>query len=143
MTAFLDTNVLIDVIARREPFFGASRQVLSLCLSGEIDGCVSDLTFCNLAYVMRRELGVEALRENLQKLKSGLRVCPVGEAVITKAIDGFDTDFEDEVQRLCAEANGAEVIVTRDKDGFAKAEIPVLTPKEFLALRTPTHNPNS
>ena len=48
MTIFIDTNVLIDVIARREPFFKDSQSVLSLCFLGKVNGFVSDLTFCNL-----------------------------------------------------------------------------------------------
>ena len=39
---------------------------------------------------------------------------------------------EDAVQRICAEDNGADVIITRDKDGFANASIPVMTPTEFI-----------
>ena len=55
MRAFIDTNVIVDVVAKREPFFADSQAILALCAMGEIEGIVSDLTFCNVAYVLRRK----------------------------------------------------------------------------------------
>ena len=55
MRAFIDTNVIVDVVAKREPFFADSQAILALCATGEIEGVVSDLTFCNVAYVLRRK----------------------------------------------------------------------------------------
>ena len=55
MRAFIDTNVIVDVVAKREPFFADSQAILALCAIGEIEGVVSDLTFCNVAYVLRRK----------------------------------------------------------------------------------------
>ena len=134
MTVFLDTNVLIDVIVGREPFLDDSKAVLTLCFSGAVEGWVSDLTFCNIAYIMRKQFGAEALREKLRYLKSGLFVCPVGEAAISLAIDNFTTDFEDEVQMLAADAANVDYIVTRNKEHFGASRIPVYTPSEFRAF---------
>ena len=53
MKLFIDTNVVIDVIASREPFF-ASRAVFNLCESGKTDGQISVLTFCTVSYVLRK-----------------------------------------------------------------------------------------
>ena len=41
-------------------------------------------------------------------------------------------DFEDTLQIAAAMAWGADVIVTRDKDGFADSPVKVLAPAEFL-----------
>lgn len=41
-------------------------------------------------------------------------------------------DFEDSVQLACALAWGADVIISRDKMGFAKSPIPVFSPAEFV-----------
>ena len=132
MKLFLDTNVLIDVVARREPFFRSSCRVLSLCTRGGHEGLVADFTFCTIAYVLRKETNVEEVRKPMQSLGQMLKVMPVGPLIIADAIANFTSDFEDEVQRLCAENNGADVIITRDKDGFANVSIPVMTPTEFL-----------
>ena len=37
MRAFIDTNVIVDVVAKREPFFADSQAILALCAMGEIN----------------------------------------------------------------------------------------------------------
>ena len=90
------------------------------------------MTFCTIAYVMRGTLQGENLRRVLRVLRKYVRIVPIDDKVVAQAIEGFSADFEDEVQRLCAENNGADVIITRDKHGFVNASIPVMTPTEFL-----------
>lgn len=59
MKLFLDTNVVIDVIAGREPFLADSQAVLNLCERGKAEGFVSALTFCTVAYVLRKNVAPE------------------------------------------------------------------------------------
>jgi predicted nucleic acid-binding protein len=54
MKLFIDTNVVIDVIASREPFVFDSRAIFNLCESGKADGQISALTFCTVSYVLRK-----------------------------------------------------------------------------------------
>ena len=132
MRAFIDTNVIVDVVAKREPFFADSQAVLALCATGDLEGVVSDLTFCNVAYVLRKSLGSAQLRNSLRILKSHLTVVPVGEAAIAAALENEMTDFEDAVQLEAARANRADVIVTRNARHFNNSPIRVCTPSELL-----------
>ena len=132
MRAFIDTNVIVDVVAKREPFFADSQAVLALCATGEIEGVVSDLTFCNVAYVLRKALGNEELRNGLRVLKNNLTVVPIGEAAITAALGNEMTDFEDAVQLEAARTNHVDVIVTRNVRHFNNSPIRVCTPSELL-----------
>ena len=133
MRAFIDTNVIVDVVAKREPFFADSQAVLALCATGEIEGVVSDLTFCNVAYVLRKALGNVELRNGLRVLKNNLTVIPIGEAAITAALGNEMTDFEDAVQLEAARTNHVDVIVTRNVRHFNNSPIRVCTPSELLA----------
>ena len=133
MRAFIDTNVIVDVVAKREPFFADSQAVLALCATGEIEGVVSDLTFCNVAYVLRKALGNVELRNGLRVLKNNLTVVPIGEAAITAALGNEMTDFEDAVQLEAARTNHVDVIVTRNVRHFNNSPIRVCTPSELLA----------
>ena len=133
MRAFIDTNVIVDVVAKREPFFSDSQAVLALCATGDIEGVVSDLTFCNVAYVLRKALGSAQLRAGLRVLKSHLAVVPVGEAAIAAALESETTDFEDAVQLEAARASQADVIVTRNVRHFTNSAIRVCTPSELLS----------
>lgn len=132
MRAFIDTNVIVDVVARREPFFADSQAILALCATGDLEGVVSDLTFCNVAYVLRKALGSAQLRNGLRVLKNHLTVVPVGEAAIAAALESETTDFEDAVQLEAARANQVDVIITRNVRHFGNSPIRVCTPSELL-----------
>jgi len=132
MRVFIDTNVIVDVIARREPFFADSQAVLSLCALGEIEGFVSDLTFCNVAYVMRKQLGSHQLRSGLSVLKNSLTVVPIGDDGISAALADETVDFEDAVQLAAATAANADLIITRNTRHFSRSTIRVCTPTDFL-----------
>ena len=132
MRAFIDTNVIVDVVAKREPFFADSQAVLALCATGDLEGIVSDLTFCNVAYVLRKALGNTQLRNGLRVLKNHLTVVPVGEAAITAALGNETTDFEDAVQLEAARASQADVIITRNIRHFTNSPIRVCSPSELL-----------
>ena len=132
MKVFFDTNVLLDLVAERRPFLDDSREAISLGLADGVEGMAADLTFCTVAYVMRSLLREDRLRVVLRTLLKYVSVVPVGAKAISDAIENFASDFEDEVQLRSAIAAGADVIVTRDKDGFVNSTIPVLTPTEFL-----------
>lgn len=136
MRAFIDTNVIVDVVAKREPFFADSQEVLALCATGEIEGVVSDLTFCNVAYVLRKALGNAQLRNGLRVLKEHLAIVPIGEAVIKAAIENASADFEDAVQIEAARASLVDVIVTRNIRHFTNSPIRVCMPSELLIERS-------
>lgn len=132
MTVFFDTNVPLDIIARRMPFMDDSRTVVSMSGIGDVKGVATDMTFCTIAYIMRKSLRGEQLRGVLQTLHKYISIVPVNDNVMTEAIDSFVGDFEDEVQYRAALAAGADVIITRNKEDFSNSSIPVMTPTEFL-----------
>ncbi len=133
MRVFLDTNVILDVLSARQPFFEDSQRVLSYCESNLGTGFVSVLTFCTVEYVLRKAVVRERLRPMLRRLRHVLAVLPMSDKTVDGAIDSNSSDFEDALQYECAFAGAADVIVTRDKRGFAHSEIQVLSPTEFVA----------
>lgn len=133
MKVFLDTNVIIDVLAAREPFFRDSQRAVDYCERHPESGFLSSLTFCTAAYVLRKSVGRDELPNKLKTLRKIFDVLPVTKESVDWAIDSQMSDFEDAMQYECASAAKMDVIVTRDKSGFAGAEILVLTPTEFIA----------
>ena len=135
MNVFIDTNVLVDVVAMRDPFFDDSYRVFSRCAKGgEHRVLVSDLSICTMVYLVRKQLNRSQLRTMLDNLQKHLSIVPVGPRAIADAIANFAEDFEDEVQYRAALAAGADIIVTHDKPGFVNAAIPVMSPPELLRL---------
>jgi len=132
---FLDTNVIIDVIARREPFFEDSCEVLSLCETGKADGFASAITFCTISYVLRKYATGDTLKRHLRALRDTLPPVDLTAALLDKAIASTIADFEDAVQYYSAVYTEADYIITRNAKDFPQDSIPVLSPSAFLRLR--------
>ena len=132
MKLFFDTNILIDLLTERSPFYDDAKTIVGMCDRGEAHGVFASFSVCNIIYILRKGFNPKELRECISELSNILEMLDTRAAEVKAALEGDDSDFEDAVQRICAEENGADVIITRDKDGFANATIPVMTPTEFL-----------
>jgi predicted nucleic acid-binding protein len=133
MRLFIDTNVVMDYLAARKPFFAAAEKVISM---GDIEGCelcISSLSFTTLFYILRKQKNREELLQLLDWLQEVMVVVSVGSDEINNAIHSDFSDFEDAVQYYAAIACGAERIISRDRTGFANSSIPVVTPEDFDA----------
>jgi len=129
-----DSDVLIDVLAQRQPFVTASAQALSRVTQPEVQGFVSGHAVTNIFYILRRQVGSETARELLSRLLQHLQIASVTDEVIRAALQSPMTDFEDAVTSEAANAAGVEVIVTRNTPDFAASAIPTVLPEEFLAM---------
>ena len=132
MKIFLDTNVLLDIFMRREPYYDASAQVVYACERGQFTGGFTTLSACNIVYALRKQLGSAQTIEAIRRLVGIIE--PIGTSVarLLQSLEDAKTDFEDTVQSKCALEWNADTIITRDKSGFTDSAIPVLTPSEFL-----------
>ncbi len=137
MKVFLDTNVLVDVLTHREPFYADSARVWTLAETGQIEGAISALSFPNVSYVVRRLKGREATQEYLRTLRDLFEPAALDSQVINQALDSRLVDFEDALQWFSALRCGAECLVTRNIAHFPSKDIPVMTPAEFLAAHFP------
>ena len=134
MRVFLDANVVLDVLAQREPFFSDSVQVLSLVESGAVEGLIAAHTVTTLFYLLNREVGAERARLSLLDLLRIVEVVSVDQDRILQAFAMKWLDFEDALQAACAMKREADYLLTRDQRGFSEASVTVLTPAEFLAM---------
>lgn len=133
MKVFLDTNVVIDFICKREPFFTDAKNIFVMHERGEIECCVSALTIINCAYIMRKVFDKNEVLRVVGLLCKRFDVSAINKSIIIDAVKKQTYDFEDTVQYLSALPYRPEVILTRDKKGFADLGILVMTPAEFVA----------
>ena len=132
MKLFLDTNVLLDVLAQREPWVQDAATLLSLVDSGQVQGVVAAHTITTLHYLLSKHLGRAKAATALVELVDLVTIATVDASVIQKGLAlGWD-DFEDAVQAVCALQIGADYFVTRNKQDFSALSIPVVTPSEVL-----------
>ena len=133
MKVFLDTNVVLDFLGERDPFYQNALQIITMSrVIKQIEITISSLTVINVAYILRRSFSKDSV---ISKLKSFLEICNISsidEHIIIEAINADSYDFEDKVQQLSAVSADADIIITRDENGFTDCEIPVFTPSEFM-----------
>ena len=130
---FLDTNVLLDVLAKREPFYRASALVWTLAESGKVAGMISTISFNNIYYILRRQSGGAGAKTAVRLLHGIFTVVPPDNRILNQALDSEMADFEDSLQFFSALHAGAQCIITRNPDDFPSGHISILTPEEFLA----------
>ncbi len=130
---FIDTNIVIDLLARREPFFDEAAELFSLADRKQIEISVSSLTIANTSYALLRQMDAAKAKSILRKLRLILRVLPLDDKIIGLALDD-DTfvDFEDGLQYFTALENEQELIITRNLKDFKGSKLPAMTAKQFI-----------
>lgn len=112
MKVLIDTNVLIDFLAKRQPFYDNAEKIMEMCIEGKIDGYLAAHSITNTFYIMRK-MPINDLRTMLKKVLSFLSVIVIDYERLIAAINNlrFD-DIEDCLQSVCAQSCGAEYIIT-------------------------------
>lgn len=103
MVVLIDTNVIIDFLVAREPFYDSALHVMEKCASGEAEGYMAFHSLPNLWYILRK-VPAETRRSWLEKVCKILKVASASQKAVMRAIkmDNFK-DFEDCLQDRCAE----------------------------------------
>lgn len=137
MTRLLvDTNIVIDILSKRETFYDDAAELFSLADKKELKLTISSLTFANTNYILTKLKSAKDAREILRKFKVLVELLSLDDKITELALsdDNFP-DFEDGLHYYSAIENQIDIIITRNKKDFKNSKIPVLTAKEFLALK--------
>ena len=130
---FLDINIVIDLLAKREPFYRSAAQLFSLADKMKLQIFVSALTFANINYILLKEKKPEEAKAILRKLKLIVNVINLDDKVIGLSLNDSDfKDYEEALQYYSAIENGIDFIITRNLKDFQKSKIPALTAEQFL-----------
>lgn len=129
---FVDTNVVLDLLSKREEFYREAQDLFTLSDHKEISLYVSSLTIANAHYLISKNHKLDNARKILMKFKVLVEVLPLDDKVIELALVSDIKDFEDAIQYHTALENDIDIIVTRNKKDFKNSKIPVLTAKEYL-----------
>jgi predicted nucleic acid-binding protein len=134
---FLDTCILIDVLANREPHADPAAKLLAYADNGKLNLYMSALSFSHMYYVLRKACSHKEMIALLKDMKAIARTLDVTDDIISKALESGMKDFEDAIQLHTAlSQKKMQAIVTRDRKGFKESEIAVLTPEEAWRMAT-------
>ncbi len=133
MRVLIDTNIVLDFLLQREPFFQDADLLFQAIDAGQVIGYVTATTLTDIFYISRKHTrSVEHARQTVSETLTAMVICPIDRAVLELAFNSGLVDFEDAVQIFGAVAQGLDVILTRDSKGFLSSPIPVLSVQDLL-----------
>lgn len=129
---FVDTNIVIDLLARREPFYNDAQQLFSISDSKQIILQISSLTFANAYYSIAKHIKPNEAKKYLSKLKVLVHILALDDKAVELALASDFEDFEDGLQYYVALDNASDIIITRNIKDFKNSKIPVMTAGQYL-----------
>jgi len=132
---FLDTDVILDLLSKRQPFYENSYKIFSLIDRNKIKAFTSPVIFANIHYVLSKQLSKQIALQNLIKLRKFVNIVPVNEEIIDLSLKSNFTDYEDSIQYYAALLSKISILITRNIKDYKNAKIAVATPEEYLKMR--------
>lgn len=129
---FVDTDIILDLLSKREPFYIHAARLFSASDRNEIKICVSSLSFANLNYILSKGHSNHQAKKMLFRFKTLVTVLAVTDKVIELALSSDFKDFEDGIQYFTAAEENIKTLLTRNLKDYKTAEISVMTAEQFL-----------
>jgi len=129
---FLDANIVIDFLGKREPFYESVAKILTLADNKKIKIFTSPTTISTTYYILTKYDGSKTALEKIRKFKLLCDISVMNGEVIDKAISSNFKDFEDAMQYFSALATNCDLIITRNEKDFKSALIPILNCESYL-----------
>ena len=133
MKITIDTNVVLDVLGRREHFFDESNAVFQKIISDGISAAVTANAITDIYFLIRKYLSDRVSREAILGLMELVEVINVTKEDCTSALHSPMKDFEDALLDCCSSRWKSDCIITRNKKDFVNATCDIYSPSEFLA----------
>lgn len=133
MRVLVETDVILDVLQKREPFFTDSYRALRRSLENDAECLISASAATDIFYVLRKSLGsAQQAKEHIDQLAQVVSFADVQGMDIHTALMRAMPDFEDAVVDAVAERSGASYILTRNIKDFTGSVVPAILPADFL-----------
>jgi predicted nucleic acid-binding protein len=132
---FVDTNILIDLLADRPPFSKFAIEIFDLAEKKQIRLFTSSHSYATTHYLLKKYIGEKELRELLYSLLDFIELISIDSAIIKKSLLSKHKDFEDAIQIFAANSVAdIDYIVTRNLKDFKNTGITVLPPDQVVKL---------
>ena len=128
----LDTNIVLDLLAERMPFYKEAAKLFSLADKKKLKLSISSLCMADAHYIISRQNPEVEVMKVLRKFKVLVNVLPLDDKITDLALNSDFKDFEDAIQYFTAIENDQDLIITRNQPDFKESKIPVMTAGEFI-----------
>lgn len=135
MRIMIDTNVILDILLKRELFFESSYDALKQAIVNDVECLVSAAAITDIFYLLRRGLkDTDKAKESLEHMLQIINIADVLALDIQTALSDSMPDFEDGVVHAVALRSKVDYILTRNTKDFNGSAVPAITPQNFLKL---------
>lgn len=141
MRVLVDTDVVLDLVLKRDPFYTEAFTLWQLGDRGLFDRFISGITPINVFYIARKAGGAALARQSIAEVLAVVSVASIDSAVLRTAHTLPMADYEDAVQAASAVAAGLDAIVTRNTSDYQGSPLPVFSPAALIAQLAPPSNP--
>jgi len=129
---FIDTDIILDVLAKRELFYDPAAQLFTLIDEEKVEAFTTPVVFSNLFYILSKFKNRSFAHSSLRKLRLLLKIIQVDEKVVNLALNSEFKDFEDAIQFYSAKLHELDFIVTRNVKDFVSKNLVVLTAEDYI-----------
>lgn len=129
---FVDSDVILDLLARRVPHFHFAALLFTFADMDKVELFTSPTVFCNVFYILRKEIGTIQAKANLRKLRLLVHIIDTSEKTLDYTLNSDFSDLEDAIQCYTAQQHQIKILLTRNIRDYKTAGITVQTPETFL-----------
>jgi predicted nucleic acid-binding protein len=140
MIALIDTNVVLDIVLNRQPYYENAAIIFRLSKKNLIKSYISASAITDIFYITQKEQGKAIAKEALKRTFKGFYPATVTDSDIYQAVDLDWEDFEDSVQYIVGDGLSVDYIVTRNTKDFTLSTIKAVTPEQFIQIITDIEN---
>lgn len=134
MRVLLDTNVVLDFVLARQPFFAEADEIFVRLQNNEFEAFVSPITPINVFYTTRKERDKPTAFSAIEELLKVVEIARSDKRIFQNALLLDFSDYEDAVQAAGAAAENLDAIVTRNAKDYKNASIKIYSPNDFLQV---------
>ncbi len=88
MRVLVDTNIALDFLLQREPFFQDAELLFEAIDSSQVTGYVTATTLTDIFYIARRHTrSLEQARQAIIEILNVMEICPVSRVVLESALE--------------------------------------------------------
>ena len=129
---FVDSDIILDVLAIRDNFYEPAASLFDLGYEGKIDLYTTAVILANVFYILRKKHGTEKSKDQIKELRQIMKILPINGKMVDDVLISKISDFEDGLQYFAAKENNIPVIITRNVKDYKERDLIIQTADEFI-----------
>lgn len=133
MKILVDTNIFLDILLQRKPFFTDSQRVFKLVENQLVEGFIAPITINNIVYIARKSHQQDQIKNFIIAMSDTFEICQMNSDTVRQATKLHFSDFEDALQASMAAAHNCNFIITSNVRDYQRSPVSAITAMEFLS----------